>query len=38
VITRFAPPSENNTAAYIEDVCSMTGLTPTTIITPEHLV
>lgn len=36
-ITRFAPPSNNNTAAYIADVCTWTGLEPETILTPELL-
>ena len=25
IITRWAPPSENNTSAYIKDVCRLTG-------------
>jgi hypothetical protein len=37
VIHRFAPPSENNTAAYISGVCERTGLTPETIVTEELL-
>lgn len=28
IITRWAPPSENNTALYINYVCKHTGLTP----------
>ena len=37
VINRFAPPSENNTAAYISGVCERTGLTPETIVTEDLL-
>jgi hypothetical protein len=37
VITRFAPPIENNTKAYIEGVCERTGLNPTTPITADLL-
>lgn len=37
IINRFAPDSENNTQHYINTVCDFTGLTPETIITPEHL-
>lgn len=33
VIHRFAPPSENNTAAYISGMCERTGLTPETVLT-----
>lgn len=28
IIERWAPPSENNTASYIENVCKATHLTP----------
>lgn len=27
-ISRWAPPTENNTVAYVEDVCAATGYTP----------
>lgn len=37
VVNRFAPPNENNTDHYIATVCDVTGLTPTTPITPEIL-
>lgn len=36
-INRFAPPSDNNTAAYISGVCERTGLTPETKLTPDLL-
>ncbi len=29
VISRFAPSSENNTAAYVRAVCQRSGITPT---------
>lgn len=32
IINKWAPPSENNTASYINHVCSMTGYKPTTEI------
>ena len=28
IITRWAPPNENNTRAYIENVARLTGITP----------
>lgn len=37
IINRFAPASENNTAAYVANVCGWSGLTPDTIITSENL-
>lgn len=36
-INRFAPPVENETSAYVQNVCKWTGLTPTTILTPQLL-
>src|SRR5271156_3053581 len=35
VIYRFAPPSENSSSQYLDNVCELTGLTPDTIVTPE---
>ena len=32
-LTRYAPPSENNTPRYVADVCEWTGLTPTSLLT-----
>jgi hypothetical protein len=32
-ITKWAPPSENDTAEYINDVCAKTGLPSTTVLT-----
>lgn len=32
IISRWAPPSENNTLAYIKHVCDYTGLTPDTAV------
>lgn len=32
IISRYAPPSENDTSAYIKDVCITGGFTPTTQI------
>ena len=29
IVSRWAPPSENNTESYIAHVCRMTGFTPT---------
>ncbi|HUD74121.1 MAG TPA: hypothetical protein VMQ76_03540 [Terracidiphilus sp.] len=37
VIYRFAPPSENDSARYVADVCEWTGLTPDTVLTSELL-
>lgn len=34
MIARWAPPSENNTAAYIRRVCALTGLAPADTIDP----
>ena len=34
MISRWAPPSENHTAAYIRRVCALTGLTPADRIDP----
>jgi len=38
VIAKYAPPVENDTDAYVKDVCEWTGLAPTTILTKELLV
>lgn len=32
LITRYAPPTENNTPAYIQSVSSFTGIAPNTVI------
>ena len=32
LIAIWAPPNENNTSSYLENVCQFTGLTPNTII------
>lgn len=37
LIANWAPPNENNTAAYIASVAKETGLTPTTPLTVGHL-
>ncbi|MEK6397859.1 MAG: hypothetical protein V4734_07215, partial [Terriglobus sp.] len=37
VITRWAPPNENDTEKYIRDVCSFSGLTADTVLTPRML-
>jgi hypothetical protein len=37
-ITRFAPPSENNSNSYVSNVCAFTELTPDTILTEELLL
>lgn len=34
-ILKWAPATENDTNIYIKNVCSWTGLTPTTRLTPE---
>ena len=31
-INRYAPPTENNTAGYVEHVCRWTGLNPSDIV------
>lgn len=31
-IARFAPPNENNTSVYLQDVCLLTGIGPDEII------
>lgn len=41
IITRWAPPSENNTEAYIRDVSNRTGISPNILIDlsqPENLM
>lgn len=35
IITRWAPPSENNTAMYIDRVCRLADLSPTQKIDPK---
>lgn len=37
IVHRFAPPVENNTDAYVVNVCTWADLTPETIITAENL-
>lgn len=37
IINRFAPPSENNTEAYIRNVCDFTQLTRDTVLTADML-
>lgn len=37
VISRWAPPIENDTEAYIRNVCAWTQLTPETVLTVEML-
>lgn len=37
VITRWAPPIENDTEAYIRNVCAWTQLTPDAVLTAETL-
>lgn len=37
IITRWAPPSENDTEAYIRNVCKHTGLKDTTVLTVDML-
>lgn len=36
IITRFAPSSENNTAAYIKTVCAKTGYRPDQELQPTY--
>jgi hypothetical protein len=38
VFNTYAPPIENNTNNYLNSVCEMTGLFPSTILTVELLV
>lgn len=41
MISRFAPPSENDTEAYIEHVCTLSGLdrnSPVNLHAPENLI
>jgi hypothetical protein len=35
LIHKWAPPTENDTLAYIEFVCYLTGLEPDTVLTEE---
>ncbi len=37
VVSRFAPPIENDTEAYLCNVCAWTGLTPSHILTAAML-
>ena len=37
VINRFAPPAENQTSAYLANVCTWAGLTPQSIVTAEMI-
>jgi hypothetical protein len=34
-LDKYAPPVENETNAYIANVCKWTGLTPDTVLTEE---
>jgi len=34
-LNKWAPPVENATNAYIDNVCTWTGLTPDTVLTAE---
>ena len=36
IVSRWAPPSENNTESYIANVCRMTGFTPTQPLERRH--
>lgn len=36
-IARYAPAVENDTTAYVRDVCAWTGLTPDTVLTAENI-
>jgi hypothetical protein len=36
-LNKYAPPCENQTNAYIGNVCKWTGLTPDTILTVENI-
>ena len=38
IITRYAPPNENDTEAYIKFVVQVTGEPSSTVIDPEHTV
>lgn len=41
IITRYAPPNENNTLSYINDVCALCGVKPDDHFDdtdPEHLI
>lgn len=41
IVTRWAPPHENNTAAYITDVCARMGINPDSHIdlgVPDNLI
>jgi hypothetical protein len=37
IVNRFAPPVENNSSAYVANVCGWANVTPATIITSENL-
>lgn len=34
-VARWAPPTENNDQSYLTNICTMTGLTPDTVLTDE---
>lgn len=36
IISRFAPSTENNTAAYIKTVCAKTGYKPDQVLSPTY--
>jgi hypothetical protein len=36
-LNKWAPPVENETNSYIQNVCQWTGLTPETVLTAENL-
>jgi len=36
-IDRWAPPTENDDPAYVNDVCQFANLTPHTVVTPANL-
>lgn len=36
-LNKYAPPCENQTNAYIANVCEWTGLTPETVLTAENI-
>lgn len=36
-LARYAPATENDTHAYLKSICKWTGMTPSTILTPENI-
>jgi hypothetical protein len=36
-INKYAPSTENNVHAYIENICAWTGLMPDTVLTSENI-